>query len=71
MRLIDFGEPELYQPLERGSAFPQFYENGDRYVWENPWAWSWTFWYFLHWHCRYHPDIANDEAAMLLMGGEL
>lgn len=71
MRLLDFGQAEDYQPLERGAAFPQFYESGDRYVWENPWAWSWSFWYFLQWHCRYHPDVSNDEAAMLLMGGEL
>lgn len=68
MRLIDVFEKEDYQPLERGEAFPQFYENGDRYEVHNVMDWNYRFWLHGVWtmersHNRFDPAY--------LMGGEL
>lgn len=72
MRLLDWNQKPDFEPLERGEAFPQFHENGDRFTWRNDWSWHWPFWYFLQSECRFHPGSTdNDEAAMLFMGGEL
>ncbi len=73
MRLLDTFQKEDYQPLERGQAIPQFYENGDRYICSNAYHWSWRFWYWLSGECRFHPysPVEHDRLHMLLMGGEL
>jgi hypothetical protein len=68
MRLVDFGQKEDYQPLERGEAFPSFYENGDRYQWQNPMCWSYRFWL----HGVWTMELENNTFdPAYLMGGEL
>lgn len=68
MRLVEWGQQEAYQPLERGDAFPQFYENGDRYRWCNEMDWSYRFWLHGVWTMeRKH----NTFDPAYLMGGEL
>jgi ATP-independent RNA helicase DbpA len=50
MRLVEFGQKEDFQPLDRGCAFPQFYENGDRYTWWNPMDFNLRYWMqFIQW----------------------
>jgi len=66
MRLIDFGDKEDYQPLERGTAFPQFYEDGDRYDPHHPMLWHHRFWYEMRAN-----RLLNEPEKMYLMGGEL
>jgi hypothetical protein len=68
MRLVDFGQKEDYQPLERGDSFPQFYENGDRYEWHIPMCWNYRFW--LRGVCSMEMS-RNTFEPMWLMGGEL
>ena len=68
MRLVEWDQKEDYQPHERGDAFPQYYENGDRYRWDNPMMWAYRWW-------LYAVDMAylghNSFDPMWLMGGEL
>lgn len=72
MRLLAVFETPDFLPLERGAALPQYHQDGDRYTWRNDAHWNYQFWYFLLTECRFHPgNASNDEAAMLLMGGEL
>jgi hypothetical protein len=68
MRLVDWGQQEAYQPLARGEAFPQYYENGDRYRWAHEGMWGYHF--FLHgiWT---HKIAHNTFDPVYLMGGEL
>jgi len=68
MRLLEWNQKEDYQPLERGSAFVQFYENNDKYVWWHPFCWNWHFWH--HMTCD-SPSRREDDEEMMLMGGEL
>lgn len=68
MRLVEFGDKEDYQPLDRGEAFPQFYENGDKTCWCHPMDWNYRFWLVGTWvmemsHNKFDPTW--------LMGGEL
>lgn len=60
MRLIDVFEPEYYQPIGRGIAFPQFYENGDCYQHRNPFDFNFYFWNNACW--------ATDDAAGIAVG---
>lgn len=74
MRLIDFGQKEDFQPLERGAAFPQFYENGDRFKWWNPMDFSNRYWInFVQWSGLEWGTLfdSNEQAEALMMGGEL
>jgi hypothetical protein len=68
VRLLDVFQKEDYQPLERGCAFPQYYENGDLYKWHHPFCWSYQFWKHLQWDAL---SRREDDLEMLLMGGEL
>ena len=68
MRLVEYGQREDYQPLERGEAFPQFYETGDKFSWYTPWDWSYSFWLYGTIIMERH---YNDFDPMWLMGGEL
>ena len=69
MRVVDYGVKEEYQPLCRGEAFPQFYENGDRFRWSNPMCWNYRFWLEGCHHKVGHR--LNDFDPTWLMGGEL
>lgn len=74
MRLVNFGQKEDFYPIERGAAFPQFYENGDHYTWWNPMNFSNKYWMqFIQWSdLEWGFRIPLDEAAeALMMGGEL
>jgi len=74
MRLIEFGQKEDFQPLARGAAFPQFYENGDRYTWWHPVQFSNRYWmYFVQWvDMEYGMRMPEDILIeALMMGGEL
>ena len=74
MRLVDSGQPEQYQPLERGCAFPQYYENGDRYKWYFPYDFHNRYWmYFIQWaDCEFGKlHDKESQAEALMMGGEL
>ena len=68
MRLVDALEPEDYQPLERGSAFTQYYENGDKCCWYNNMDWHHKFWLYGTWEM---PAGHNRFDEAWLMGGEL
>jgi hypothetical protein len=68
MRLLEVFQKEDYQPLERGEAIPQFYENGDKYWWHNPMCWAYRFWM----HGVWTMEIGhNTFDPAYLMGGEL
>ncbi len=74
MRLLDFGEQADYQPLDRGEAFPQYYQDGDKCTWQNPMHWNYKFWQMLLCESIHHPTspgAGQDAASMMLMGGEL
>lgn len=74
MRLIDWQQPEAYQPLERGAAFPQTYENGDKFRWWNPMDFNNRYWInFIQWSdLVLSRSVPYDERAeCLMMGGEL
>ena len=74
MRLVHWGQKEDFQPLDRGAAFPQFYENGDAYKPWNPFDFHSPYWlYFIHWsdfewQFLWPRDVL---AEALMMGGEL
>lgn len=44
MRLQDWDQADDYKPLERGEAFPQFYEDGDKVRWHHEMMWNYRFW---------------------------
>ena len=68
MRLLEVFQKPDYQPLDRGEAFPQFHEDGDRYQWNNPMCWAYRWWL----HAKLEaPNGHNDFDPMFLMGGEL
>jgi hypothetical protein len=67
MRLIEWGQQEAYQPLQRGEALPQYYETGDRFTWEHAMMWHYRFWN----HVLCEVNGRPDEYSMMLMGGEL
>jgi hypothetical protein len=72
MRLIGVWDFEDYKPLDRGTGFPQYYENGDHYVWWNPMDFHYAFWHRgLCWEASHNLYPSNDEVDMLCMGGEL
>ncbi len=74
MRLVEFGQKEDYQPADRGSAFPQYYENGDRYKWWNPMDFKLRYWqYFVQWaDLEFGLKMPEDTLGeCLMMGGEL
>lgn len=67
MRMLDWNEPEHYQPLDRGNAFVQYYENGDKYdCHSNAFDWSYDFWF----RCL-SGGVGRKESNENLMGGEL
>lgn len=68
MRLIDVFQRPDYQPMDRGDAFPQYYEDGDRAKWHHPFEWHYYFWQHLQWDSI---NGSDDALEMLLMGGEL
>lgn len=74
MRLIGTFVREDYQPLERGGAFPQYYENGDRYKWWHPMSFNNRYWLnFIQWSdmefgFKMPEDLLSET---LMMGGEL
>lgn len=68
MRLLDFGDKPAYVPHERGEAFPQFYEDGDKYSWHHNGMWDWHFWLRGVFHCQIQH---NTFDPIWLMGGEL
>jgi len=74
MRLVNWPYQEGYQPLDRGAAFVQFYENGDKVKWHHPMLFNLRYWqYFIQWADLEFgirmPDNVLGEA--LMMGGEL
>lgn len=74
MRLLDIFQKEDYQPLERGSAFPQFYENGDQYKWWHVMDFKLRYWnYFIQWaEWEFQFKMPHEELTeALMMGGEL
>lgn len=74
MRFIEVFQKEDYQPLDRGAAFPQFYENGDRYKWWRPTCFTYRYWQnFIQWSeiefgFKMPEDLLSEA---LMMGGEL
>ena len=67
MRLLEWNEKEDYQPLERGNALPQYYENGDKYnCHSNAFDWHYKFW-----HQVFSGGQDHSEQCLNLMGGEL
>lgn len=74
MRLIEVFQKEDYQPLDRGAACPQFYENGDKFKWWNPMVFTNRYWLnFVQWSdTEWGFKSPQDELAeALMMGGEL
>lgn len=74
MRFIEVFQKEDYQPLDRGAAFPQFYENGDRYKWWNPMDFTYRYWQnFIQWsEIEFRFKMPEDLLSeTLMMGGEL
>ena len=67
MRMIDWNEKEDYQPLERGNAFVQFYENGDKFDCHNN-AFDWHHYF---WHYCLSAGLGSNDQIINLMGGEL
>ena len=68
MRMLEIFQKEDYQPLDRGGAFPQWYENGDKYHWDNPFDWGYRFWL----HGVWIMEMSNNTFdPSYLMGGEL
>lgn len=68
MRLLDVFQKPDYEPHERGGAFPQFHEDGDKYTWCNPFDWNYRFWL----HGVWTTEIShNTFDPAYLMGGEL
>ena len=68
MRLLDVFQKPDYVPLERGEAFPQFHEDGDKVTWHHPMCWNYLFWRD---GCWTMPMGHNTFDPAWLMGGEL
>lgn len=68
MRLIDLFQKPDYYPLERGQAFPQYHEDGDKVEWHHPGLWHYRFWH--HGVCIMYASH-NTFDPSYLMGGEL
>lgn len=67
MKLLYFLEKENYQPLERGIAFTQYYENGDKFdPHSNAFDWHHNFYF----KCL-SGGLGVYEKRINLMGGEL
>jgi hypothetical protein len=69
MRLLDVFQKPDYEPHERGGAFPQFHEDGDKYQWSSSMDWGYHFWLQGLWQMETPRDNTFDP--MWLMGGEL
>lgn len=67
MRMLEFGDKENYSPLERGNAFVQYYENGDKFDCHSN-AFDWHY-YFRH-QCL-SGGLGNNDQMVNLMGNEL
>ena len=71
MRLLDFGQKPDYVPLERGSAFPQYHEDGDKFKWWNPMDFSYRFWHDSRWLGVTELMHRDRAIELCMMGGEL
>jgi hypothetical protein len=67
MRLVDVFQKEDYQPIERGTAFPQFYENNDKYIPGNVMNYHYRFWLSATHEQQFH----NVMEESYMMGSEL
>lgn len=68
MRLLEVFQKPDYQPLDRGEAFPQFHEDGDRFRVFNNMMWAYHWWIHATWEA---PMGHNTFDPAWLMGGEL
>lgn len=68
MRLLNVFQKPDYEPHERGSAFPQFHEDGDKYQWQHPMCWNYRFWLHGVWNMEFSHNTFDPA---YLMGGEL
>lgn len=69
MRLLDVFETGDFQPLERGLAFPQYYENGDKYFPGN--VMDYHYYFFIYATHESIQPLYNGMEQSYLMGNEL
>lgn len=68
MRLLDYGDRHDYKPLDRGTAFIQYYEDGDKYEIFDNMIWNYYFWHEGVWHLEIRH---NEFDPTWTMGSEL
>lgn len=69
MRLLDVFQKPDFQPLDRGSSFTQFYEDGDKYFTINLMDFNYYYSKFLQDNSSFKNYPSDDEIVMLSCGG--